>query len=218
LYTAISDGKVLRVVSGTIYEFSALMKNRSNQNMVTSVDFMDKNFNLTGTESLVVPPDNTSVYYSRQITAPENSVYCRFVTYNDYNFSAFSGAIHVADIRLKEANSANMYIEDTIYAGAIQTNSLTSNQIAANAITVNELAAGAVTAAKIDVEELSAISAELGTITGGSIDIGSGKFQVASDGTVTIRNSSTGQRLVITNSLVEVYDASNVRRVRLGIW
>lgn len=52
------------------------------------------------------------------------------------------------------------------------------------------------------------------------VDIGGagGTFSVAVDGTVTIRNATSGARLEISNSLVRVYDASNVLRVRLGLW
>ena len=94
---------------------------------------------------------------------------------------------------------------------------ITVNKLAANAITADKIVAGAVTAAKISVSVLSAISANLGSITAGSINIGN-RFLVATDGTVTIRSGTTGQRLVITSSLLEVYDAANVLRVQLGIW
>lgn len=48
---------------------------------------------------------------------------------------------------------------------------------------------GAITAAKINVSQLSAISANLGSITGGSINIG-GKFIVDSNGNFTATNGS----------------------------
>ncbi len=118
-------------------------------------------------------------------------------------------------------------VANTITAGQIAAGSITTTQIGANtivaaniaagAITATEIASGAVTAVKINVTNLAAITANLGAITAGSLDIG-GKFIVASDGSVTIRNATTGARLVLTNTLVQVYDASNVLRVRLGIW
>lgn len=87
----------------------------------------------------------------------------------------------------------------------------------ANSITTAAMQAGAVTATIISVDELSAISTNLGTIYGGEMNINN-RFIVAADGTVTIRNAASGARLVITNTLLQVYDASNVLRVRLGIW
>ena len=54
-------------------------------------------------------------------------------------------------------------------------------------------------------------------ITGGSLNINS-NFLVNSSGDVTIRNSTTGARLEITNSLVQVYDSSGTLRVKLGVW
>jgi hypothetical protein len=87
----------------------------------------------------------------------------------------------------------------------------------AGSISALALSVGAVKATAIDVAYLSAISAQLGSILGGSLNINN-RFMVAADGTVTIVSAASGARLVITNSRLEVYDASNVLRVRLGIW
>lgn len=104
-----------------------------------------------------------------------------------------------------------------IQGGSIATGSVTADQIAANSITAAKIAAGAITADKVTTTSLSALSANLGAITAGSININN-KFIVDSAGNVTLQSSPTGQRLVLTNSRLEVYDASNVLRVRLGIW
>lgn len=94
---------------------------------------------------------------------------------------------------------------------------LNGNLLVTGTVTANALAADSVTAGKIDVTNLAAISANLGSITAGSMNINN-KFIVGTDGSVTVQNATTGQRLVITNSLLSVYDSSNVLRVRLGIW
>lgn len=104
-----------------------------------------------------------------------------------------------------------------IQGGSIATGTVTADQIAANSISASKIVAGSITADKLLVGTLSAISANLGAITGGSININN-KFIVDSAGNVTLQSSPTGQRLVLTNSRLEVYDASNVLRVRLGIW
>jgi hypothetical protein len=78
------------------------------------------------------------------------------------------------------------------------------------------LVAGSVAADKIAVANLAAISANLGSITAGSIDIGGGKFEVDSSGNATIRSATTGQRLEVTNNVIQVYDASGVLRVKIG--
>lgn len=87
----------------------------------------------------------------------------------------------------------------------------------ASSITAAAISAGAVKATAIDVEYLSAISAQLGSILGGSLNINN-KFLVDPSGTVTILSATSGARLVLTNTQVQVYDASNVLRVRLGVW
>lgn len=78
-------------------------------------------------------------------------------------------------------SSAWCYNNDSTYinGGNIYTGTVTANAIAANAITAD----------KINVSQLSAISANLGSITGGSINIG-GKFIVDSNGNFTATNGS----------------------------
>lgn len=79
-------------------------------------------------------------------------------------------------------SSAWCYNNDSTYinGGNIYTGTVTANAIAANAITAD----------KINVSQLSAISANLGSITGGSINIGNGKFKVDSSGNFTATNGS----------------------------
>ena len=65
-----------------------------------------------------------------------------------------------------------------------------------NVVVKNMIQAGAVTADKIAVDSLSAITATIGTL----------------------RTSTTGARTEIRDNLILVYDASNVLRVRMGVW
>ena len=65
-----------------------------------------------------------------------------------------------------------------------------------NVVVKNMIQAGAVTADKIAADSLSAITATIGTL----------------------RTSTTGARTEIRDNLILVYDASNVLRVRMGVW
>jgi hypothetical protein len=76
----------------------------------------------------------------------------------------------------------------------IKDNSVTTDKLVASAVVASKIAAGAVTADKINVSELSAITAVIGTFA----------------------SANTGERVVITDDKIEVYDASNVLRVRIG--
>ena len=74
-----------------------------------------------------------------------------------------------------------------------------------------------VTKTEIDVAKLADISTDLGAITGGSINIGSGKFKVESNGTTTITSSTSGARVEIKNNVIKVYDGTLTSpRVQLG--
>lgn len=94
---------------------------------------------------------------------------------------------------------------------------LAAEDYVANTITAAAIQAGAVKATAIDVDYLSAISAQLGTILGGSLNINN-RFMVAPDGTMVSQSSPSGQRTVIDSNGGRVYDASGQLRVRWGIW
>lgn len=64
----------------------------------------------------------------------------------------------------------------TITATNIAANTITAAEIATNAITADEILAGAVTAAKISVSQLDAISANMGTLTAGTVRDTASKF------------------------------------------
>lgn len=86
-------------------------------------------------------------------------------------------------------------------ASKITTGTMHGDRITAGTITADKLAAGAVTAEALNVTSLSALSSNLGTL-------------------VSYKNPSnpTGARMVMTESLITVYDDNNVLRVRLGLW
>lgn len=79
-----------------------------------------------------------------------------------------AGAI-TTDKLVAQAVTGDKIAVQTITANNIATNTITATQIAAGAITTSELKAGAVTASKLRVTSLSAISANLGTVTAGVI-------------------------------------------------
>lgn len=60
-------------------------------------------------------------------------------------------------------------VNTTITGGKIATGTIVANNIAANAVTATQVQAGAITADKLDVTNLSAITANLGAITAGSM-------------------------------------------------
>lgn len=106
-----------------------------------------------------------------------------------------------------EKLAAGSVTSDAIQAGSvvgdkIAANSISADKFAANAIvvggsdnnvTIND---GAIKAEKLDVQTLSSICATIGTL----------------------RTATTGARTEVRDNLIEVYDANNVLRVRMGVW
>ncbi len=83
-------------------------------------------------------------------------------------------------------------------------------------LTANNIKSKSIGADEITVTDLAALSADLGAVTAGSINIGSGKFQVDEAGNVIIESGTAGARMVIQNNVIKVYDSNNVLRVKLG--
>lgn len=68
----------------------------------------------------------------------------------------------------------------------------------------------------ISTPSLSAISANLGAVTAGSININN-RFIVAADGTVTMQSGTTGARKVETTLMTTLYDDAGRLRMQMGI-
>ena len=112
---------------------------------------------------------------------------------------------------------------------------ITAQKLAANSVTANQLAVGSVaakhiasktinaehiesksiTAKELNVESLSAISADLGDITGGSININN-RFKVSNQGQVEMRANQGNVGLIMNNNQIVVYDESGRVRVKIG--
>ena len=122
-----------------------------------------------------------------------------------------------------------------IHGGSIVTNSITAQQIAANTITGNEIVGGtiagkhiasktinaghivskSITSKELNVENLSAISADLGNITGGSLNINN-RFKVSNQEQVEMHAATGNVGLVINNNQIIVYDERGNVRVKIG--
>lgn len=86
--------------------------------------------------------------------AQNNTTECIFQVFNGIGGTNLAGSSIVAN---------------SITASEIAANTITATQIAANTITATQIAAGTITATQMTVSQLSAISADLGTITAGTI-------------------------------------------------
>ena len=102
-------------------------------------------------------------------------------------------------------------IIDNLNAGTIH-----GDKIAANTLNANRIKAGSVTARELGVDKLSAISADMGNISGGSLNLGGGRFTVDNNGRVSMSAASGKVGMKMTNDGIEVYDENGVLRVRLG--
>lgn len=99
-----------------------------------------------------------------------------------------AGTITATQIASKTITADNLHA-DCITSNKIVASAITADKIAANAITANKIAASAVTADKLSVTSLSAITADLGAITSGSINIGAGNFVVDTAGNLTSKGT-----------------------------
>jgi hypothetical protein len=182
--------------------------NQSNQQLTIAVQFFDASMNLVYSDlaiGVAAGSNYTVPSLIRTIPSNINIASYRFVIFNAGG-SALSGAMAVSDIKLDTAAGAELIVDGAITAGKIAANAVVAENIAANAITAEKIAAdtitgdkivaGTIDAAKLSVTQLSAITATIGTL----------------------RTATTGARTEIKDNLIEVYDSSNVLRVRMGIW
>lgn len=122
-----------------------------------------------------------------------------------------AGTITSNEIAATTITASNI-AANTITSSQIAASTITATQIATGTITANEIAASTITANKMNINSLSAIAADLGTITAGTI---TGTTITGA----TIQTASwSGLRTTMTNSdnSVNFYDASNNNVMTLG--
>jgi hypothetical protein len=84
------------------------------------------------------------------------------------------GGLAAADVNSNTTTiSGGRITANSITASQIEANTITASQIAAGTITATQIAAGTITSDKITVSTLSALAANMGSLTSGSIVIGS---------------------------------------------
>jgi hypothetical protein len=128
----------------------------------------------------------------------------------------FTGSVYM-QVKIVRVSDGTLIANGAITTGKIQAGTIVGGNIAANTITGGNIAANTITAGNISVANLAAINSNLGAITAGSLNI-NGRFVVDAAGNLTITSAASGARLVMTSSLIQVFDSNNVLRVRLGIW
>jgi hypothetical protein len=87
------------------------------------------------------------------------------------------------------------YIEDASITSA-KIGTLAADKISTGTLNADRIGASSITANKLNVTSLDAVSATIGLL----------------------RTAATGARMEIRDNLLQVYDASGVLRVRMGVW
>jgi len=117
--------------------------------------------------------------------------------------------------------NGNVLTPRTITADKVVAGAITANEIAASTITGNKIVANTITVDKLSVSSLSAITANLGTVTAGILQSGnyapdvsgmkltlntgvwdSKYFKLATDGSITATAGKIGAMSITTNGLV----------------
>jgi hypothetical protein len=108
-----------------------------------------------------------------------------------------AGAVETAKLAAG-AVTAEKITASTITGDKIAANAITATNIAANAVTADKISAGSITAAKISVTDLSSITANIGTLTAGTIRNSADSFRVDVTNGRTI--TTTGSYMKVTGA------------------
>ena len=201
--TTVSDGlaRLMKVKTNAYYNVGFVAYNNSNQWVNFCIDWFSGTASNIGTYVTTIAAGTAATRRSFQIQAPVGAVFGRIVIYNQggpaYGGSAFTGFMRLSELTLREANSAEMYVDGTITAGKLVANSITATQIATGAITAATIAAGAVTTDKMTANTINGNVITGNTLTGDKIIAG----------TIQAAQIATG---AITASKVGIGDNSNL--------
>jgi len=106
-------------------------------------------------------------------------------------------AITAGTIAAGAISASSLFVDGVVSAAAIATDAIVADKIAAGSIISSKIGAGAVTAEKISVSELSAISADLGTIK-----VGTANFADTLSSTGFDPDSGTGWQIKLDGSTI----------------
>jgi hypothetical protein len=160
------------------------------------------------------------------------------------NIDAAVGYMEAQDIRIEEMNAAGLVVQGGIVADQIDSRGLTirdnSNNILFGVGTALDYSlvggstkpednatfgaefgvniAGKITGSNASTYIASAAigSAQISTVNANQVNAASLSAITATIG--TLRTAATGARTEIKDNLIEVYDSSNILRIRLGVW
>ena len=121
-----------------------------------------------------------------------------------------AGAITANEIATGTITAAEM-LAGTITANEIASNTITAAEILANTITGSEIASDTITANLINVGQLSALSADMGTITAGTISSGTVKANTIELNGTTMTADANGLKL----NVFDAYEHVNADTVGL---
>lgn len=174
----VDGGAPRKFARGLVYFY------RADGSYISAIQAPDTQVNSAGVHSIsgTVPQDATNARFRFEFLAGLNTgdVICGYPT-------------------VKVRNGGELIVDGAITANKIATDAVTANAIAAGAIVASHIAAGAVVASKINVSSLSAISADLGTITTGTIRSGTsgGRFQLDHINGLRIWDDSGNLRVIV---------------------
>lgn len=125
---------------------------------------------------------------------------------NSVNTSELVAGAVTSDIIATNAVIAGKIAAGAVVADKIATDAVTAVKIQAGAVTTEKIYAGAVTSDKINVSQLSAISANIGLCTAGTLR------------GVQIESAASGQRIIIYSTAINFYNSSdqNVANIYAG--
>ena len=185
-----------RTTTGTLPSTSSFSTNENDYYTIGTITQADKGTEMTGRceYTFTVPENATKLYLLISANITTSSHYAS----GDY--------IEMKNIMLEESGGASVWSPapedimgsfDNIYTAGTTT-------IDGGKITTNSISADS-----ISVTNLSSISANLGTITGGSLNIGNDKFQVSSTGVLTATGADISGKITATEGAIGGFEITS---------
>ena len=218
------------VAVGKTYRISALVRGSSNANgnLYIRVDAANaatgvSNYGVIGSIEAVVVT-TTWTRYSWNWTPTSGQTFAAPMLLLNYGSS--TGWMDAQDIRIEEVLPGTLIQDGAITTSKLTVGAVTADKILANTITSTQIAANTITGGNIAGQTITASNLVAGTITAQQIaaqSITADRLSVASLSAITatigtLRTATTGARTEISDNLIQIFDSTNVLRVRMGQW
>lgn len=210
------DGRCLHITGDTVIDGKVIVGGNIKDGAVTAGKLGSGAVTADKLSSGAVTADKLGTGSVGSVAIANGAVIAEHVAANAITSAKIQANAITADKINAGAITSEKIQADAITADKLAVNSVNAEAIQAGSIIGQHISAGAVTTRELAVDSVDAQNIKSGSVTADKMNVNSLSAITATIG--TLRTATSGARMEIKDNLIQIYDASNRLRVKMGVW